>query len=325
MTTPRLMAVEATDREKLARDALCHAAWDDQLSVEQFVEREAALRATAFARRGMTTWLLVEEGDPARRPLASLETYQVACRHGLRAGEAYEIASVFTEAALRGQGHASRLLELVAGRLAARPRALALTLYSDVGAPIYARVGFTALPAADWRFPAAVDPAPLVRRTDGDAEVARVLGARRPRGRFAILPDAAQVAWHRQRERQYLEALRRGPMMRGVLSTAGGDALVCADHKNERALVLAWWADDAASAARLCAAAADEAARVGLREVVAWAPPIEPEDDPFAAALPWVGGEKRPRAGSLPMLRPLPRAPGLVADAWREVPRLLWV
>ena len=51
----------------------------------------------------------------------------------------------------------------------------------------------------------------------------------------------------------------------------------------------------------------------------------EGEHDVFADALPWLGAERVPRTGSVPMLRPLPRAPGLTAAAWREIPRLLWV
>jgi hypothetical protein len=273
----------------------------------------------------LRTWLLVEAGDEARRVLASLETYEVVARHGPRVGRAWQIASVFTEPGLRRRGHATRLIELVARLLGAEPRALAMTLYSDVGSAIYERVGFGARPAFDWCLPTAREHGSQVARVDGDAAVAAVLGAHPPRGRFAVVPSFEQIGWHRARERIYADALGRAPLRNGVLSCEGGHALLSGDFKNNRALVLAWWAEDGASATRLCAAALDEAAQAGLPELRAWAPPDETEDDPFAATLPWLGAERRPRDGSLPMLRALPRAPGLVPEAWRDIPRGLWV
>ena len=148
--TREVRAVEATPTEKRARDELAHAAWGDRLTIAEFIEREERLRATPFARASMKTWLLVEGGDPRRRPLASLETFMVPCRHGMRAGRAFEVASVFTEPALRGRGHASRLLRLVAEACVRSPGALAMTLYSDVGARLYERCGYVARPAFDW-------------------------------------------------------------------------------------------------------------------------------------------------------------------------------
>jgi GNAT superfamily N-acetyltransferase len=325
-----VLAVEATDAEKRARDELTHEAWGERLTVGQFADREEQLRQTPFAREAMRTWVLVEDGDRTRRVLSSLETYELPCRHGPRAGRAFQIASVYTVPLLRGLGYATKLLQAVVGKLGTLG-GQAVTLYTDVGTSMYERIGFVARPAFEWRVPAAPDAGSLVQRTDGDAAVAAILAEHPPRGRFAILPSVAEVAWHRARERIYAGMLRRPPLSHGVLACAGGHALLSADLKNDRAIVLAWWASDTAVAARLCAAAADEAARAGLSEVVAWAAPDEIEGaadeptDPFAAALPWLGGERAPRADSLPMLRPLPRAPGLVVAAWREIPRLLWV
>lgn len=323
--TPSLQVVLATPPEKRARDALAHEAWGQRLTAPQFVDREAWLRLTPFAEQAMQTWLLVQRGDADRRALASLETFEMSCRHGPRAGRAFEIASVYTEHALRGRGHATQLLQLVAEELGRRPSAQAMTLYSDVGAAIYERAGFVARPAFDWVIPVAREEVSAVARVDGDAAVAAVLAAHPPRGRFAIFPSFEHVAWQRARERIYAGLLDRPGLANGVLACEGGHALLCADLKLERALVLAWWATDAATAARLCAAAADEAARAGLTQLVAWAAPDVADEAPFAQALPWLGATRCLREGSIPMLRALPGARGLVSDAWREIPRALWV
>jgi hypothetical protein len=275
----------------------------------------------------MRTWLLIEDGDLERRPMASLETYEVRCRHGNRSGRAFQLASVYTAPPMRGLGYATKLVQAITFKLGALPRAQAVTLYSDVGPTLYERCGFEARPAFEWRIPAARDPAPRVARVDGDAAVAAILEAHPPRGRFALLPSFEQIEWHRARERIYADTLGRPIVQHGVLACDGGHALLAGDLKNDALLVLAWWADDAATAARLGAAAADEAACAGLTRVVAWAtPPAGVDaDEPFAAALPWLGGECVPRENSLPMLHALPSAPGLVSTAWRDIPRALWV
>ena len=65
---------KATAAQKIERDRLAHAEWGQRLSVEQFLEREARLRAHAFSREGMTTWLLVDERSAV---LSSCETFRM--------------------------------------------------------------------------------------------------------------------------------------------------------------------------------------------------------------------------------------------------------
>ena len=321
-TSPTLICTEATAAEKRARDVLAHEAWGDRLSVAEFVEREARLRATPFATRAMRTWLLVEAGDLERRALASLETYEVGCALDGRAGRAFEIASVFTERALRGRGHATALVDAMARALAA-PDALALTLYSDVGAAIYERAGFGARPAHDWTLAARRGEAPGVERLSGDAAVAAVLASRPVAGAFAIAPTVDQIGWHRAREEAYAALLGAPGAGHGVLRCRGGDALLAGDLKAGHLRVLGWWADDAAAARALAAAAADDAARAGLTDVVAWV--ARDDEGALAAGLAEAGAVRTPREGSLPMLRPLPAAPTLRAEAWADVPRALWM
>jgi GNAT superfamily N-acetyltransferase len=304
--------IEADDAAKVERDALSHAAWGEGLDVARFQAREARLRATRFARKAMRTWLLVE----GERTVASMETFEVASRLHGHAGRSFAIASVFTEPALRGRGHASALLDGVLARVG--PGAQAVTLYSDVGEPLYARAGFRAVPAFDWRWPAASGDAAGVDRAESDAAVREALAGIPSPGELSLLAGVDQVGWHRERERAYAELLGRRPLAHGVLRTDGGAMLLAGDLKNGQLVVLDAHASHADAAERLARAAADEAATAGLREVKAWAAPHDPEPA-WSEGLARVGGERVPRIHSLPMLR------GPEPAAWRHVPRVQWV
>ncbi len=321
--SPVLVAVEANDAEKRGRDELAHSAWGDRLTPSEFVRREERLRATPYARGAMRTFLLVERGDAARRAYASLETFRVRSRHGMRPGHSFQVASVFTEPSLRGRGHATKLLAAVGARCAEDPRAQAMTLYSDVGAAIYARAGYAARPAHDWVLPAARAATSAVARSDEPAALRGALARHRPRGRFALLPSVAQVGWHRERERIYAEYLGAPTVAHGVLTMGDGHALVAGDLKHGRLVVLSFRAVGPATAAALLAACADEAARAHLREVSLWASPDAADDAALAEVAPWIGAQRIARDGSLPMLRPL--LLGLRPDAWRTVERTSWV
>src|SRR3954471_20058278 len=125
----------AAEDEKLARDAVTFAEWGTRLTLEQYREREAALRAHPFCA-GMRTWLLTE-GDEV---LASCETFDNVSRLGDARGTSWLLASVCTEQALRGRGYATRMMDLLARRADAEG-VQACVLFSDVGERIYARSG----------------------------------------------------------------------------------------------------------------------------------------------------------------------------------------
>src|SRR5205814_7961510 len=93
------------------------------------------------------------------RLLASCETYRMRSFLDGEPGDSFGIASVFTEAALRKRGYATRLIDLVRARVHDDwPAAHAMMLFSDVGAAIYERSGFRARPAEDLVFPPAPGP-----------------------------------------------------------------------------------------------------------------------------------------------------------------------
>jgi ribosomal protein S18 acetylase RimI-like enzyme len=276
----------ADEARYVARDVASFEVWGDGQTLADFVANEAAMRRSAWSRGARTGWLWTDRD----RVLASCETYRLPCTGGV----AWEIASVYTEPALRGRGHASALLSALADRLGAEPEARALVLFSDVGAALYERLGFAARPAFDRVVPAA--PGPLAATAPG------ALGFPSS-GAFRIDPDAAQLAWHVERR-----ILLGSPMKRWSAATADG-ALAWIDPGDELLLLDARFDGDPEA---LLAVAAAVAARFALTRVRAWETPEWP------AEL----GERIPRVGNLPMIRTLrPFDP----HGWTRVPRAVWV
>jgi GNAT superfamily N-acetyltransferase len=308
--------VLATEAQKRARDLVTHAAWGERLTVDSFVARELRLRGHPWARETMRTWFLVDGGET----LASCETFRMKSwlRRGGRREEGFvhAIASVFTEPALRGRGHATAMMRrLVERTVRAEPEAHGLALFSDVGPALYARAGFRPTDAHDVLLEAAPgDPSAVVDALIDETDVPRALASiPLPDVEFLVWPTAAQLDWHLERERAYAELLAR-PRPVAAGARAGRSVLLWAgDLKNDRLAGLVMHADDAAEASALLEAARRVAARAGLAEVRLWEVPR-----PFAAP-----GTRVERDGSLPMLCPL--AGGLTADAWERIPRALWV
>jgi len=301
----------ASDDEKEARDRLTHAEWGGGLTPGQFVARERRLRAHPWAAGGMTTWLLAD-GDVV---LASCETFLMESALDGAAGASFGIASVFVEPALRGRGRATELLGRLGERLARLEGAQSLILFSDVGARIYQRVGYGPRPAFDRVLePAAGPPEAIVDALASEERLAAALArVRLPDDRFAIAPSAAQLDWHRERERCYAELLGR-PRPRGAGARAGESTILWAgDLRKGELAVLLLDARSPADERALLECARRVAAEARLDRVRAWEARVDVAPAPDAV----------PRPGALPMLRPL--APSLAADDWRFVPRALWV
>ncbi|MCY1043567.1 N-acetyltransferase [Corallococcus sp. bb12-1] len=315
--------VLATDAQKSARDAVTHAAWGSPLSVPQYQEREARLRAHPWSREAMSTWLWLGDDGAV---LASCETFRTDSflRGGdgrFAQGDSYAIASVFTEGPLRGRGYATRLMDSVALELErVAPRPHSVVLFSDVGAPLYRRSGYVEVPAWDWHLDASEGVEG--RAVDGgllETDVARALERmRRPQVPFYLWPTASQVDWHLERERIYAELLER-PRPRTCGAVVGGStALWTMMARYGELVVLMLDARDASDAQALLAEARRVAHHAGLKRVVWWE---EAATAPLLAGVP--GAVRVQRDGSLPMLRPL-RA-GLPAAPEVPFPRALWV
>ncbi|MDX2015704.1 MAG: GNAT family N-acetyltransferase [Myxococcaceae bacterium] len=289
----------ASDAEKVARDRLTAAAWGRHLTGDQFLAREAALRAHPFAVEAMDTWLW---RDGSGAVLSSCETFRVPCVRDERRGHGVVIASVFTEPRLRGRGAASAMLEAVCVEAHAQGASVA-ALFSEVGAALYARVGFVAQPSFDVVFPARTDPGrPCV---SWDTAVA-VDGA--PQGTLEL--TALQADWHVARERFYAQALHRpAPATHGARLGESACAWAASFQTNE--LHVLWYRfarDDEAAA--LIAAARHVAQACQLTLVRFW------ETEP----LPLGDGARVERTDELPMLRALDGGPA----AWVMIHRGLW-
>jgi GNAT superfamily N-acetyltransferase len=301
----------ASEEEKLDRDRLSHDAWGGGLDPDQYLAREARLRSHPWSRRALTTWLLVDEGGAQ---LASCETYRMESVLRGAGGATYGVASVYTEPALRGRGHATRMMDLLGGELARDPEAHAVILFSDVGGAIYARSGFVEQPAFDRVF-SAQGGDPGVDQVFADLSEAYGL-LQRPEAPFVVWPTAEQLDWHLERGR-VSSALRDRGNVESVGARAGRSVAVWAgDFEKNQLLILRLEATDAVSAEALVHAAQRAAHESGFPEVRLWEAPL-----PFA----WndTFGARVPRKGGLPMIRPF--VPELTAAAWTDIARGIWM
>ena len=312
--------VLATEAQRTSRDHLTAEAWSGGLSSEAYLCREQRLRALAIPRLGMRSWLLV---DGAQHILSSCETFTFASllRDGEAAtwGQSFGVASVFTEAGLRQQGHATRMLDALCGVLAQEHRAHAVVLYSDVGAAQYVRSGFVARPAFDWWWPPAPSSASSEAAFFSEEALSWRWGDHPVRaGRFLLHPSADTLDWFLERERIYCAEL--GQPRPKACGAALGDSLALwyAQPKDGR-LWLHWLDGENPTHARALIHAARVVARdAGLSEVRLWE-----DTDGFPSLDALEGGKRQARSGSLPMLRALD---GRVRpEDWRRIPRALWV
>jgi len=300
--------VRADESDRRARDHRTYDAWGARYSLEQYLELERRLRAHPFAREALATWLLIADDGAV---LSSCETYEMQSFASGGPGVTLGVASVFTERRLRGRGYASQLLTLLAAEAGG---AHALILFSDVGAPLYERIGYVARPASDLVFPPAAGDPSAVAELYADSDVAEALATvSRPNGGFLVWPTAAQLDWHLERDRTFAALAGRTRVGSSGARAGDGIALWAGDSKRERLQVLLFLAPDREAATALGEAARRAAARADLKEVRVWA-------CPDAAAL---GGRGLPREGSLPMLRPL--AAGVRPEDWTFIPRAIWV
>jgi hypothetical protein len=293
----------ATDEEKRARDRLAHEAWGQKLSVDEFVAREERLRAHVWARENMSTWLLLD----GERILSSCETFDLVSFLDGRRGRSFGVASVYTEPSLRRRRHAAKMMEALVGQVS---ECQAGILFSDVG-DYYAQLGWRMVPAWERVLP------PSLRQSSAErldaVEIDRLWETVAiPRARFIVWPSAAQLDWHRERERIYAERFGRAPLSHAGARTRGGLVAWAADFKNDKLVILHLQADHGDDLLALTAAAQRQAAEAQLRQVVAW---------DVLAHWPHDLGERRPRADSLPMVLPLVAG----SESWSFVPRALWI
>lgn len=295
--------VVAGEAQRRARDAVTFSAWGGGLTLAQFLEREQVLRAHPWAARTLTTWLWCAEDGAV---LASCESFVDEARVGARVGAAATIASVFTEPELRGKGHAAALLRAVIAAL--RGQCLAVTLFSEIGANLYQRLGFWPVPAFDTWFEASDAPVDVEWMRDV------VAAPRHPPGDAATLRltlGVERLDWQLAREQFYATALGRKPL--DVHGARVGESTITwtAYWKTNELHVLSLDARREDDVVQLIGAARRAAAKAGLPQVRVWE----------TRSLAHLADARRlPRTDELAMFCPLDAG----VQAWTEVERGLW-
>lgn len=119
-----------------------YAAWSDGLSRRAYGQLNAAQMRTPWGGERLRRLALV---DGAGQLLASAKRYRFDARLDGRVAPVCGIGAVFTPPALRGRGHASRLISRLLDEERAGGAASAM-LFSEIGTPFYERLGFAPVP-----------------------------------------------------------------------------------------------------------------------------------------------------------------------------------
>ena len=227
--------------EVLALDLQTFPAWGSQLTNAQYLLRERVLRATAFSRRGLWTWILQKDGEA----VASCETYETPLgrRGQAAAGIAHGIASVYVPPAHRGNRYAAKLLSGLHETLQ-HEGVLACYLISEIGPTLYQRLGYQAHPLTLRRY-AAAPPSEDHGASPpwtflSQAELSTHL-ARPPALPLALHTpyDLPHLLWHIRRGQFYAETLSL-PASPHVGARAGDAWAVWApDHRKGVLMILA--------------------------------------------------------------------------------------
>lgn len=307
-----LRARAATAAEREERNRLTAPVWGKRLTLEQYLDRERTLERTAFAKESMRTWVL-ERDDGAI--VASHESYRMRTAGTLGDGHVEGIASVFVEPPLRGQGFAQTLLRQSLERFRGE-NAHGSVLWSEVGAEIYAKLGYAARPirARQWTpVTGAVEDA--FARGEAGAPDPQEAPPGAPR-RFRIVFTPAMIEWQRERASFYHGALAAGRRHPDTLAGARAGAawiLWSPDYRNEVLMALCARPGTAEENGRLVEALRRAAFALGLPLAELWISP----------ALDLAGGRDVPRDDEIPMIAPL--AEELRPEDWIDYGRVCWI
>jgi GNAT superfamily N-acetyltransferase len=180
----------------LLEDILDHTfeIWNEGLSRAAYGQWNRAQLKTPWARAHLQRCASL---DDSGRLLATAKQYRLDVRVDGRDGWMCGIGAVFTPGDRRGHGHASALVEEMVLR-AQREGALLASLFSEIGADFYARLGFVTVPLDEVTFSInrkGGAPAILVRAgEERDLEAVAAMHATRAAGApFALRRDSALV------------------------------------------------------------------------------------------------------------------------------------
>lgn len=160
--SPDLELLPATPIEVQQICLLNQDEWRGPLSVEEYLDREDALREQDLTRGTLTCWILTSpklpaNADGSRPVLASCESL-LKSAYIARNGKVdqiltHGIGSVFTRPQHRGRGYAARMMTELAKQLETwqQPEGVKgafSILYSDIGQKFYARFGWKVFPSS---------------------------------------------------------------------------------------------------------------------------------------------------------------------------------
>ena len=176
--------------------------WNEGLTRAAYGQWNQAQLRTQWGSRNLQRFaLLADDGSL----LASAKRYRIDVSLDGRDGWMAGIGAVFTPESKRGQGHATRLLEMLIDRERAAG-ALLSGLFSEIGTEFYERLGFRAVPLDEVTVTVKREggsPAMLVRGgEDRDLPNIAALHATRAAGvRFAVRRDPSLLGYALSKKR----------------------------------------------------------------------------------------------------------------------------
>ena len=176
--------------------------WSEGLSRPAYGQWNQAQLRTPWGRRHLQRLALLDDRGGV---LATAKQYRFDVRVGGRDGWMCGIGAVFTPPEHRGKGHASTLVEELVSR-AQHDGALLASLFSEIGAAFYERLGFTGVPLDEVTITVEQKggaPAMLVRageERDLDA-VATMHAVRSAPAPFALRRDSTLVHYALSKKR----------------------------------------------------------------------------------------------------------------------------
>ncbi|PWW79993.1 hypothetical protein C7212DRAFT_163264 [Tuber magnatum] len=224
--------------------------WGTHLTLKQYLNREEVLSSTTLTGNGgLTNWALVDPTTSPATVLASCESIRKevfvveAGTNEMRVSHGHGIGSVFTPIEMRGKGHASIMLKMLAEELKWHGGESALSaLYSDIGKAFYRRLGWhphaslhlnipvspSSLPTiADKTTPLETSSLPSLCTQDIKALKASLTSTPALKPRISFHPDSKTFDWHFARA-EYLARItnRPPPTTKGAITTSGSAWIV---------------------------------------------------------------------------------------------------
>jgi len=178
--------------------------WNEGLTRAAYGQWNKAQLKTAWGSRNLQRVALLDDEGSL---LASAKRYRIDVRLDGRDGWMAGIGAVFTPEARRGHGHATRLIEMLLERERAAG-ALMASLFSEIGASFYERLGFRSVPIDEVTVTVKQkggSPAMLVRTgEERDLPNLVTLHATRTAGvRFAVRRDPALLGYALSKKRLF--------------------------------------------------------------------------------------------------------------------------